>query len=262
MPKKYGDWALVIGAAEGIGFAFAENLAAVGYHLMMIDNQEKKLKESSAKLSIEYKIQVSELVIDLSSTDAALMIEENIQDLDIGILMYNVAVVHIGGFIDLEQGQHLALLRANCIHMTSLVHLLSKKMVSKGTGAIILMSSMAAFQGSALLAHYAATKAYTRVLAESLWYELKEKGVDVIACCPGPTNTPAFRASNVQKMSFFAPPILEPDYIAAQTLKYLGKKPSFVPGFWNKAVTLLIGMIFTRKQAVQIVSSNTIKMYG
>ena len=64
--------------------------------------------------------------------------------------------------------------------------------MARGRGGVILLSSMASNQGSALVAHYAATKAYLRVLAEGLWAEWRPRGVDVLACCPGLVQTPTF----------------------------------------------------------------------
>lgn len=62
------------------------------------------------------------------------------------------------------------------ISQMKLVHQLGGNMLDRGKGAVILMSSMAGLQGSGYLSVYAATKAFNRVLAESLWYEWKERG--------------------------------------------------------------------------------------
>src|SRR5205814_614389 len=67
--------------------------------------------------------------------------------------------------------------------------------VSRGRGGFIFLSSGSALRGTALTAGYAATKAWNLVLAESLWDELREAGVDVMAVVPGPTRTPGFLSS-------------------------------------------------------------------
>ncbi len=70
-----------------------------------------------------------------------------------------------------------------------MLHTFGGKMLARGRGGIVLMASLAGFQGSGFLSMYAATKAFNRIMAESLWYEWKDSGVDVIACCAGATST-------------------------------------------------------------------------
>jgi short-subunit dehydrogenase len=90
-------------------------------------------------------------------------------------------------------------------------------LAAKGQGAVILMSSLAGFQGSGYLSVYASTKAFNRVLAESLWYEWKNNGVDVLACC-------------AEKTSFFAPRVQTPEEVVKECFMKLGKQPSFITG--------------------------------
>ena len=107
------------------------------------------------------------------------------------------------------------------------------KMLTDGRGAVVLMASLAGFQGSGFLSVYAATKAFNRILAESLWYEWKDKGVDVIACCAGATSTPNFNETNPAKTNFFAPKVQTPLEVATECLKNLGRRPSFITGRGN-----------------------------
>ncbi len=87
------------------------------------------------------------------------------------------------------------------------------------------MSSLAGFRGSGYLAAYAASKAFNRVLAESLWYEWKSKGVDVIACCAGAVGTPNFEKTKPGKKGFLAPKVQSPDEVVNECFKHLGKRP-------------------------------------
>src|SRR5260370_29898575 len=66
------------------------------------------------------------------------------------------------------------------------------------SGGIIFLSSASAYQGTALVANYAATKAYNLILAEGLWEELRFSGVDVLGFAPGATNTPGFHKEKLQ----------------------------------------------------------------
>jgi short-subunit dehydrogenase len=123
------------------------------------------------------------------------------------------------------------------------------------------MASMAGFQGSGFLASYAATKAFNRVLAESLWYEWKNRGVDVIACCAGATSTENYLRTNPGKSGFFAPRVQTPDEVVEECLKRLGKKPSFVAGTGNRLASFVMQRLLPRKAAINIMGDNTRKIY-
>jgi hypothetical protein len=143
-----------------------------------------------------------------------------------------------------------------------LVHHYGGKMVEKGRGAIVLMSSMAGFQGSGYLATYAATKAFSRVLAESLWYEWKDRGVDIIACCAGATATPGYLNSKPGKANLLAPAVMKPEEVVRECFSRLGRSPSFITGRGNRFASLIMQRLLPRRTAVRIMGDNTRKMYG
>lgn len=142
-----------------------------------------------------------------------------------------------------------------------LVHHPGGKMPERGKGAVILMSSMAGLQGSGYLTTYATTKAFNRVLAESLWYEWKERGVDILACCAGATATPCYLNSPPAKASLFAPSAMQPETVVTECLRRLGKKPSFVAGKANRAASFFMQRVLSRKKTVEILGGNTRKIY-
>jgi short-subunit dehydrogenase len=123
------------------------------------------------------------------------------------------------------------------------------------------MASLAGFQGSGFLATYAATKAFTRVMAESLWFEWKNKGVDVIACCAGATSTQNFINTKPEKKSFFAPKITSPEEVVQDCMNNLGKKPSYISGRGNRVASFIMQKILPRKVAINIMGNTTRKMY-
>ena len=135
-------------------------------------------------------------------------------------------------------------------------------MAEQGRGGVVLMSSIAGFQGSGYLATYAATKAFNRVLAEGLWYEWKDMGVDVIACCAGATATPNYINTNPGKASPLEPRPQQPEQVAEECLHTIGKKPSFISGTGNKLVSFLMQHILSGKMAVNMMGEGMKKMYG
>jgi hypothetical protein len=198
---------------------------------------------------------------DLSGTDAAQQIEETLQDLEINILIYNAALSYLGPFLKNSSENHLQAARVNMLTPMNLVHFYGGKMVDKRNGAIVLMTSLAGLQGSGYLSVYASTKAFNRILAESLWYEWKKSGVDVIACCAGATATPGYKNTNPEKSGFFAPRVLEPEEVAKECLRMLGSKPSFITGKGNRVASFIMQNILPRKMAVNIMGDTTRKMY-
>ena len=142
-----------------------------------------------------------------------------------------------------------------------MVRVFGEDMLKKGKGALILMASMAGFQGSGYLASYAATKAFNRVFAESLWYEWKNRGVDVIACCAGATSTKNYLLTNPGESGFFAPRVQSPEEVVEECFKRLGKKPSFVAGTGNKLASFAMQRLLPRKAAINIMGDTTRKLY-
>jgi short-subunit dehydrogenase len=150
---------------------------------------------------------------------------------------------------------------ANMITPLNMLKIFGESMLKKGKGAMIMMASLAGFQGSGYLAVYAATKAFTRVLAESLWYEWKNRGVDIIACCAGATSTPNFIKTKPEKQGFFAPRVLSPEEVVTECMNQLGKKPSFVTGSGNKLASFVMQKLLPRRIAINIMGDTTKRIY-
>jgi short-subunit dehydrogenase len=258
---KYGSTALIAGASEGIGAAFATLLAAEGMDLVLIARRLDPLQHLADLLRNKYKVDVKYIQCSLGSINASRQILEELKDREISLLVYNAALSHIGPFIKNTLENHSQAVQINMITPLNMIHLFGEKMLAKGKGAIILMTSLAGFQGSGYLSVYAATKAFIRVLGESLWYEWKNSGVDVIACCAGATATPGFKNTNPEKTSFFAPRVLAPEEVADECLKKLGKQPSYITGRGNRIASFLMQKILSRKMAINIMGDNTRKMY-
>jgi uncharacterized protein len=261
LKQKYGNTALVAGASEGIGAAFSTCLAAEGMDMVLIARRLAPLLQFAHSLESQYKVNVTCVACDLSETDAAQKIKETLNGREINILIYNAAFSYLGPFLDNSEENHLQAARVNMLTPMNLVHLYGGKMVDKRKGAIILMTSLAGLQGSGYLSVYAATKAFNRILAESLWYEWKNSGVDVIACCAGATATPGYKNTNPEKSGFFAPRVLEPEEVAKECLRMLGSKPSFITGKGNRVASFIMQKILPRKMAVNIMGDTTRKMY-
>ncbi len=261
LKQRYGNTALVAGASEGIGAAFATFLAEEGMDLVLIARRIQPLQKLAYSLENKYKIKVTCIPCDLSDVNATQQIETTLNGLDICLIVYNAALSYIGPFLDNTPENISLAARVNMITPLNMIHLFGEKMVERGKGAVILMTSLAGFQGSGYLSLYAATKAFNRILAESLWYEWKNSGVDVIACCAGATATPGYKNTSPEKTGFFTPRVLDPEEVPPECFKKLGKQPSYITGKGNRIASFIMQKLLPRKMAITIMGDTTRKMY-
>lgn len=258
---RYGPWALVAGASEGLGAAFAEALAAAGLHVVLVARTASTLEALAAALRERYGVQVRTLAVDLGAPDLEALVVEATRDLPMGLLVYNAALAPLGPFLDVPLAEHLRALRVNCGGAVTLAWLLGRPMRERGRGGVIVVGSLAGFQGSALLSTYAATKAFDLVLAEGLWDELRAAGVDVLAAVAGATRTPRYLATNPQRASVAAPPEMEPAAVVAEALAALGRRPVLIAGRANRLANLVMRRVLPRRLAVLLMGRATRATY-
>ena len=260
--EKYGSWALIAGGSQGIGEAFAYQLAKKGMNLILIARRKELLESIASRLAKNFKIQVRTLSLDLAQPDMLNQIKQISEDIDVGILVYNAAIIPIGYFMDFDLEEQLKVIDINCKGPIILINYFGRKMKDKKKGGIILVSSMAGFQGTPINAHYAATKAYNTILAEGLWYELKDSNVDVMSCIAGSTSTPNYVATEPRDAGFLVPKPMDPMDVAKEAVRKLGRKPSLVVGSINKMATFFVRRVLSRKQAIKLIGNSTHNMYG
>ena len=252
---------MIAGASEGIGAAFARHLAEEGIDLVLVARRKEPLEKLASLLIEKYRINVECIACDLSEDNSAFSLKETLRGKEVSLLVYNAAHSYIGRFEKNSPENHKKIAVTNMITPVNMIHLLGEPMLKKGRGAIILMASLAGFQGSGFLSAYAASKAFLRVMAESLWYEWKDKGVDVIACCAGATATPNYIETKPGKSGFFAPAVMNPDQVVRECMKQLGKKPSIITGRGNRIASFVMQKLLPRKMAINIMGDTTRKMY-
>ncbi|MCY3965430.1 MAG: SDR family NAD(P)-dependent oxidoreductase [Acidobacteria bacterium] len=250
---RYGRWALVAGASEGLGASFADCLAERGMNLVLIARREPLLDDLADRLRERYGVEVRPLAMDLASPGLADALAAATEDLDLGVLVYNAAFVPVGRFVEADVDALERAVDVNVRAPVVMLHTLLPGLERRGRGAVILMSSLAGLQGTPRVAAYAATKAFNTVLGEGLWQELRESGIDVVACCAGAIPTPGYKRSGKGRV----PGMLNPDTVARRTLDALGKGPRFVPGLVNRLVAALLTRLLPRKAAIRLMAGNT-----
>ncbi|MEO1118462.1 MAG: SDR family oxidoreductase [Pseudomonadota bacterium] len=233
--NRYGQWALVTGASDGIGRAAAEVLAAHGMNLVLVARREKLLHQLANHISDVFDVECRSMPTDLAEPGETGRLIAELEGLDIGLLVAAAGFGTSGPFSDGALLKEQQMLAVNCGAVLELTHHFSQRFVARGSGGLVLLSSIVAFQGVAGSAHYAATKAWVQTLGEGLHTELSDQGVDVICVAPGPVDTGfATRANLVMKNA------ASPHVVAKETLAALGKKRTVRPGRLAKLLGLAL----------------------
>lgn len=258
--ERYGPWALVAGASDGIGEALARRSAERGVNVLLLARREALLAKLAEDLRARHGVEARPLVADLTAPDLGARIEAATRGLEVGLLVYNAGAVHgVGAFHERPLAHAQQLVALNCTGPLLLAHRLGAAMRARRRGGILLVTSMVALSGSAHVATYAATKAFDWILAQSLWHELRPHGVDVLAAVAGMTKTPSLLASNPH----FPPGVhtAEPDEVAAGALDFLGRGPVWFAGDANRAAAKALAAL-PRPQLIDTMSRLTASLYG
>lgn len=232
---KYGPWALIAGASEGVGAAFAAELAARGLNIVLVARRESVLDEVAEAVEASSNVQTRTLAVDLSEDSASERIASATADLDIGLLVYCAgADSEIMPFLDNTLSAAEGMLHRNCLVPIQLTHHFGQAMVGRGRGGIVLLSSGAAFVGAPNMATYCATKAFDMVFTEALWSELRDHGVDALGVVLGTTDTPSLRRiRQARRLAGPDEPIrgaASPEEVVAAALADLGRTPTCMAG--------------------------------
>ncbi len=258
--RRYGRWALITGAAQGLGEAFARQCARSGLDLVLVDRQAERLREVARAVAGAHGATVRPVVADLAREDALEVLRPETDGLDVGLLVSNAALSHIGGFLDFDRGDLLAELEVNARTPLLLAHHYGAEMARRRRGGMIFLSSLSAVTSTGYVAHYAATKAYNRALGEGLWYELRPHGVDVLAVLPGMTGTPAWYASGPRPSPTLS--VMPPGQVVREALAALGRGPCLIPGRGNRLAALVMGRLFPRPFGIRLVSRSMEQIFG
>jgi len=198
--QKYGPWALVAGASEGVGARFAEGLAERGLNVVLLARRQLVLDEVAAGIEQRHGVHTRSLAIDLAQVDAAARVMAGVADLEIGFLVYCAgADPNYRPFLASSLETAESMVHRNCTVPMQLCHHLAGPMAERGRGGIVIFGSGAGFAGSPNMVAYGASKAFDMVFAEALWSELKQKGVDVLGLILGETDTPALRRLRAER---------------------------------------------------------------
>jgi short-subunit dehydrogenase len=246
MTSDLQHYALVTGAASGIGRAFAFELAKQGLNLVLVDQNQNLLKEASTKLAETFDIDVLQLEEDLSDPESPKRIHEFTitHNLNVTYLINNAGFCLPNNFMDYPWERHAQAIQVMSTTVAHLTHLFLPSMIEKNFGRIIIPSSLSALSpGTPSDTLYESVKAFCLKFAESLNFELEDYNIHITAICPGYTRTRFHDLPGLETMKTKIPDWawMDPEEVAKESLLALEKgKVRCVNGFLYK----LIGMLF------------------
>lgn len=229
--QRYGAWAVVTGASDGIGRAIAMRAAEKGLNVLLAARRKAELDAVAAALAQRANVVAETLSVDLSRSEAVDAILDACHDRDVGLLAACAGFGSSGKAVATDLLDELEMVDVNCRSVLALAHPFARRFADQKRGGLILMSSLVAFQGVPNSANYAATKAYIQTLAEGLHRELRPLGVDVVASAPGPVAS-GFAARAKMQMGLAS----TPERVARGTLAALGRRSTVRPGLLAKGL--------------------------
>ena len=223
---------LITGASSGIGEAFARKIAARGRNVLLVARSEDKLIALCNELGRLTSIRAQYLALDLtkSAARAQLFEETEKRGLEIDMLINNAGFGSMGDFVRLPLERELEMIELNISAVVELTHRFLPPMRERQRGTIINVASTAGFQPVPYMATYAATKAFVLTFSEALWDENRMHGIQVMALCPGVTETNFFEASGIDR-----PPmrtVQTSEEVVETALRALHRKKSLVISGW------------------------------
>lgn len=251
---------MITGASRGLGAEFARQCAERGLNTILIATNAALLEARADALKKDYGVEVQTIALDLSREDILKEITPITDSLEIGLLVNNAGISRVCPFLNYSIDQLVRQLHVNTRAGLILAHHFGRKMAERRRGGIIFLSSASAMFGTAYCANYAATKAYNLIIAESLWYELGQHGIDVLGFAAGSTKTPGWDANKPKPARFVK--VMDVKPTVAEAFKALGKRPSFIAGRPNRVGYFILSKMASRERAIRIISGSMNKMFG
>ena len=182
------------------------------------------------------------IVQDLTVAGAGKLVYDTVNQkgINVDLLVNNAGFGDYGAFSEQDLARQLEMIQLNNLVLVELTHYFLRPMLAGAGGAIINVASIAGFQPLPYLSVYAATKAFVLSFSESLWAENKDKGVEILALCPGPTESNFFEVARFPRAFMGKNGRLDSaEVVVQEALTALAnKRPNVVSGkFANKIIS-------------------------
>ena len=223
---RYGPWAVIAGASEGIGRAFAQAIAARGVNCILVARREEPLAAVAEDIRKQSGVECVTVQQDLAAPDAAERLTNAVGTREVGLYVNNAGADPNGAhFLDRDIDRWLQQVSRNINTLLRCCHYFGGLMRQRRHGGILLVGSGGCYGGGSFMSVYSASKAFQLCLAESLWAELNPHGIDVLYLALGATDTPALRALLADKGLPLPTGLAAPEEVAEAGLAHLSGGP-------------------------------------
>ncbi|TSB47933.1 SDR family NAD(P)-dependent oxidoreductase [Alkalicoccobacillus porphyridii] len=244
-----GKLAVVTGASSGIGEVYAKELALRGCHVVLAARSKDKLEALASEIKRKHGINAYAVPIDLSKAAAPRQLAEIIAELGltVDILINNAGFGTYGRFEDIDAEREQQEIMLNTAALVDLTHHFLPGMLKRQDGIIVNVGSMASFVPCAYSAVYGATKAFVLSFTEALWAETRERGVRVLALCPGATDTGFFDAVGSKDMAAGSA-MSTPENVVQAGFRGIDRGSSYIVDGRNNFMAAQMGRVLPRRR--------------
>lgn len=261
--ERYGPWAVIAGASEGTGRAFALRLAREGLNCILIARREAPLRALADEIRSATGRECITSAIDLSSADACDRVVDAVGSREVGFYISNAGADPNGAqFLEKDIRDWLELANRNVMTTMRCCYYFGNVMRARARGGIILVGSGACYGGATNMAVYSATKAFDLCLGEGLWAEFRHHGVHVLNLILGRTDTPAFRELLTSKGLPIPTGLASPEEVAEVGLARLPFGPVHNWGLRDDEVGYAPNSAAMRRERIVMVERMSQQVFG
>ncbi|CAL8104932.1 unnamed protein product [Orchesella dallaii] len=229
--KKMGQWGLITGATDGIGKAYAEEMAKQGIDVILISRSMDKLQKVASDIETEYGVKTKVIAIDFTEgVEIYERIRKEIAGLEIGTLINNVGMAYPYPeyFLDMPNGDKLCqdMIFCNIMSVTMMMRVVMPQMVERRRGVVVNIASIAAVAPTPLMCLYGASKSFMDKLTRDMVTEYADKGIVVQSLLPGYVAT---NMSRIRISSYTAPSATEYAKVALKTIGLQSRSAAYPP---------------------------------
>jgi short-subunit dehydrogenase len=261
--ERYGPWALIAGASEGTGRAFALKLAREGLNCILIARREAPLHALADEIRSATGRACITCPVDLSGPDACDRVIDAAGSREVGLYISNAGADPNGAqFLEKDIRDWVELVNRNVLTTMRCCYHFGNAMRARARGGIILVGSGACYSGGSNMAIYSATKAFDLCMGEGLWAEFRHHGVHVLNVILGRTDTPALRELLSRKGLPVPPGLAAPEEVAEVGLARLPFGPVHNWGLRDDEVGYAPNSATMRRERILLVERMSQQILG
>ncbi len=260
MPKIMST-TLITGASSGIGLELAKQFSRGGDDIVLVARSRDKLENLANEIRKEHGVTVTVIFSDLSKPDAVNELCQQLTERSIQVdtLVNNAGFGALGKFAELSADRQTDMLMVNIVALTRLTRMLLPGMLERGSGGVLNVGSIAAYQAGPFMSVYYASKAYVLSFTEGLREEVGDSGLHITCLEPGATETGFGEDSGMSTLGMFTSATMTAEAVAKAGYEgYRNNEDIVIPGWKNRMLvtsTSFLPRFATRKLIAKLQGS-------